>query len=77
MAGLFIKDGPIVQVRTTGEPKEVLQDRDKSIVWDGPLVILVNELSASASEILAAAMQDYKHAIILGSKQTYGKGTLD
>ncbi|MDT0645759.1 carboxy terminal-processing peptidase [Zunongwangia sp. F260] len=76
IAGLFIEEGPIVQVKSSGERKEVLEDEDPEVLWDGPLVILVNELSASASEILAAAMQDYKRAIIIGSKQTYGKGTV-
>ena len=76
MAGYFIREGPVVQVKSTGGKKEVLKDIDPRIVWDGPLVILVNEFSASASEIIAAALQDYKRAIILGSKQTFGKGTV-
>ena len=76
MAGYFIKEGPVVQVKSTGGKKEVLKDIDPSIVWGGPLVILVNEFSASASEIIAAALQDYKRAIIVGSNQTFGKGTV-
>ncbi|MBX2827035.1 MAG: carboxy terminal-processing peptidase [Flavobacteriaceae bacterium] len=76
IAGLFIKEGPVVQVASGGKRKEVLEDKNDDVTWDGPLVILVNELSASASEILAAAMQDYKRGIIIGSKQSYGKGTV-
>ncbi|MEZ7504143.1 carboxy terminal-processing peptidase [Flavobacterium sp. Arc2] len=76
IAGLFIEQGPIVQIKSAGRKKEVLFDRDKKIEWDGPLVIMVNSFSASASEILAAAIQDYKRGVIIGSKQTYGKGTV-
>ena len=76
IAGLFIEQGPIVQIKSAGKKKEVLYDRDTKIEWDGPLVIMVNSFSASASEILAAAIQDYKRGIIIGSKQTYGKGTV-
>ena len=76
IAGLFIEQGPIVQIKSAGRKKEVLYDRDKKVEWDGPLVIMVNSFSASASEILAAAIQDYKRGVIIGSKQTYGKGTV-
>jgi carboxyl-terminal processing protease len=76
IAGLFIDKGPIVQVKSAGSQKEILFDKDKNILWDGPLVLMVNGFSASASEILAAAIQDYKRGIIMGSKQTYGKGTV-
>ena len=76
MAGLFIDRGPIVQVKNTGGKADVLEDRNPGILYDGALVIIVNNISASASEILAAAMQDYERGIILGGEQTFGKGTV-
>ena len=76
IGGFFIPKGPIVQVKSSRGSRDVLSDNDPKTQWDGSLVILTNELSASASEILAAAMQDYKRAIIIGGKQTFGKGTV-
>ncbi|MDF1517228.1 MAG: carboxy terminal-processing peptidase [Lutibacter sp.] len=76
ISGLFINKGPIVQVKYRDAKPDVKNDNDPKIQWNGPLVVLVNELSASASEIFAAAMQDYHRAVIIGGKQTYGKGTV-
>ena len=76
MTGLFIEKGPIVQVKSIGNRKKVLYDRDPQVYWDGPLVLLINEMSASASEIISAALQDYNRAIIIGSEKSFGKGTV-
>jgi len=76
MAGLFIEDGPIVQVKARGQQPIMLKDEDKKVVYDGPLAVMVNGFSASASEILAAAMQDYGRALIVGTAHTFGKGTV-
>jgi carboxyl-terminal processing protease len=76
MAGLFIEDGPIVQVKEKDNRPSVLKDKDKSVLYSGPLAVMVNEFSASASEIFAAAIQDYKRGVIIGSTSTYGKGTV-
>lgn len=76
MAGYFIEEGPIVQVKSRGRKPEVLSDKDPSVKYDGPLVVMVNDFSASASEILAAALQDYNRAVIVGTNSTFGKGTV-
>jgi carboxyl-terminal processing protease len=76
MGGLFIPEGPVVQVKARGEAPYIMKDNNKSVTWDGALVIMVNSFSASASEIMAAAMQDYKRAVILGAGSTHGKGTV-
>lgn len=75
MSGLFIEDGPIVQVKSRTSKPYVHKDSDDGVLYDGPLIVMVNNMSASASEILAAAMQDYGRAIIVGGT-TFGKGTV-
>lgn len=75
LTGLFIKDGPVVQVRNSSNNIEINKDPDPSIIYSGPLAVMVNRFSASASEIFAAAIQDYGRGIIIG-ENTYGKGTV-
>ncbi len=76
IAGLFIKTGPVVQVKGSNDAVNTLSDDQPEIAYDGPMVILVNTISASASEILAGALQNYGRAVIVGGDHTHGKGTV-
>ena len=76
LAGLFIPIGPVVQVRDSSGRKEILSDRDPSMLWDGPLIVLTSRFSASASEIVAGALKDHARALIVGNSSTHGKGTV-
>ena len=75
LSGLFIKEGPVVQVKEASGLSQIHRDNDPSVVWDGPLVVLINRFSASASEIFAACLQDYNRGIIVG-ENSFGKGTV-
>lgn len=76
VAGLFIPVGPVVQVRDKSGRTDVLSDRDPRLLWDGPLIVLTSRFSASASEIVAGALQDHDRALIVGNSSTHGKGTV-
>ena len=76
LTGLFIKSGPVVMARDSNNRNSVLRDRDKTLYYDGPMLVVTNKLSASASEIFAAALQDYNRAVIVGDSTTFGKGTV-
>ena len=76
LTGLFVKKGPVVQAKDSNGAIHVSKDRDPTVAWDGPMVVVTNRLSASASEIFAAALQDYNRALIVGDSSTFGKGTV-
>ena len=76
ISGLFLPGGPVVQVKDSQGAVKVLEDEDMGVAYDGPMIVLVNQFSASASEILAAALQDYGRALIIGGTHTHGKGTV-
>lgn len=74
LAGIFIDFGPVIMYKQSGQPVLVLKDSNKGTIYNGPLIIMINGFSASASELLASSLQDHKRALIVGGR-TYGKGT--